>query len=121
MVKILVVDDEKNICELYKGELGECGYDVSTANSSETALELLKNEKFDLVILDIRMPGMDGIEALGRILNKNDKIPVIINSAYEVYKDDFRSWLAVDYIIKSNDLTELKDKVAEVLKKRGLA
>jgi DNA-binding response OmpR family regulator len=61
------------------------------------------------------MPKMDGIEAMGKILSKNKEIPIIINTAYSNYKDSFMSWAADAYIVKTSDLSELKDKIKEVL------
>jgi two-component system response regulator (stage 0 sporulation protein F) len=72
-------------------------------------------EPLDLVILDIRMPGMDGLEALPRILGLKEGLKVILNSAYSQYQESFMSWAADAYIIKSADLTELKAKVRELL------
>jgi CheY-like chemotaxis protein len=82
-------------------------------------LHALETELPDLVVLDIRMPGMDGLEAMGRILEKNPKIPVVLNSAYSSYKDNFLSWAADAYIIKSADTTELRGKVRELLAARS--
>ena len=115
MKKILVVDDEKNIRTLYKTEFETEGYIVDVAGDAKEALKMFEQQKYDLVILDIRMPGMDGIEALGKFLGRNNKLPVIINSAYDSYKDNFMSWAADAYVIKSSDLTELKSKVKESL------
>ena len=63
------------------------------------------------------MPKMSGIESMGRILSEHKKIPIIINTAYGSYKDDFMSWSADAYIIKSSDITELKDKIKELIGK----
>ncbi len=62
---------------------------------------------------------MEGIETMGRILSKNKEIPIIINTAYSNYKDNFMSWVADAYIVKSSDLSELKNTVQEVLAKRA--
>ena len=120
MAKILIVDDEANIRTLYETELEDEGYEVASADSAQAAFEMLRKGNFDLVILDIRMPGEDGISALETLMTKNRNLPVIINTAYPGYKDNFLSWLAEAYMIKSSDLTELKKKVAEILKKRGV-
>ena len=61
-----------------------------------------------LVVLDIRMPGMDGIAALNAILGKNRRVPVILNTAYPQYKENFMTWGAEAYVVKSSGLTELK-------------
>jgi DNA-binding response OmpR family regulator len=60
---------------------------------------------------------MNGIEALGRILSKDNKLPIILNTAYSSYKDNFMSWAADAYIVKSADLTELKSQIKEVMEK----
>jgi len=64
------------------------------------------------------MPAMDGLEALGRILGLKKDIPVILNTAYSNYKDDFMSWAADAYVVKSSDLTQLKTTIREVLDKK---
>ncbi len=116
MKRLLIVDDEEHLRLLYKAEFENDGYEAETAGDAEDALELLEHEKFDLVILDIRMPGMDGLQALERFLDRDNRLPVIINSAYDSYKDNFLSWGAESYVIKSSDMTELKQKVRDVLK-----
>ena len=63
------------------------------------------------------MPGMDGIEALGRILGQDNTLPVILNTAYSSYKDNFMSWSADAYVVKSSDLTELKAEIRKALEK----
>jgi len=68
-----------------------------------------------VVLMDIRMPRMDGIEAMGKMLNDRRDLPVILNTAYSSYKDDFRSWPASAYVIKSSDLSELKRALTQVL------
>ena len=115
MKKLLVVDDEKHLRLLYKTEFEAEGYQVDTAADAREALGMFEHERYDLVILDIRMPGMDGLEALGKFLGRDNKLPVIINSAYDSYKDNFMSWSADSYVIKSSDLSELKQKVKEAL------
>ena len=115
MKKLLIVDDEKHLRLLYQTEFEAEGYRVDTAADAMEALAMFEHEHYDLVILDIKMPGMDGIEALGKFLGRDNKIPVVINSAYDSYKDNFMSWAADSYIIKSSDLSELKQKVKEAL------
>lgn len=115
MSKILVVDDEENIRLLYEDEFTEMGHEVLLASSGEEALAIIGREKPDLVTLDIRMAGPDGIETLRRIKNLDRNLPVILSSAYNVYKNDFGAWASDAYIIKSSDLDELKEKVRELL------
>ncbi len=115
MKTILVVDDEEPIRRLIEEELTEEGYHVLTADNAPDALKIVEKEPLDLVILDIRMPGMTGVEALPRILGMKEKLPVILNTAYTQYQQDFMAWAANAYIVKSADLTELKDKIKELI------
>ena len=121
MPRILIVDDEQNIRTLYESELTEEGYDVTTADSAAAAMEALEKGHFDVVVLDIRMPEEDGISALEKMISKKRDLSVIINTAYPSYKDNFLTWLAEDYVVKSGDLSELKDKIEDLLKKKGRA
>ena len=77
--------------------------------------------KPDLVILDIRMAGMDGIEALQRILERDNTIPVVLNTAYSSYKDNYLTWAADAYVTKSSDVTELLDTVKDLVDARMAA
>jgi len=115
MNKILIVDDDRSLRLLYKEELGREGDEVILAESGQEAIKRMKERRPDLIVLDIRMPQMDGIELLGKVLSKEREIPIIINTAYASYKDDFRTWGAEHYLIKSSDLSELKTKIKEVL------
>jgi CheY-like chemotaxis protein len=115
MKKILVVDDEANIRELYKEELEEMGYSVTTTPDAVQALALLDTTKFDLVTLDMRMPDMDGIEALRKMKERNSALPVVICTAYEAYKHDFGSWCSDAYVVKSADMTQLRETVKKIL------
>lgn len=116
--KILLIDDEEHILMLYQQELLEEGYEVHTAQNAREGIDKIKSEVFDLVVMDIRMPAMDGLEALGRILGLKKDIPIILNTAYPSYKDDFMSWAADAYVVKSSDLTQLKTTIREVLDKK---
>jgi len=115
--KILVVEDEEGLRLLYQMELEAEGYEVLTARNGKEAIQQLEEERPDLIILDIVMPVMNGMEALGRILGKERKIPIILNSSYPGYRQDFMSWAADAYVTKSTDLQILKDKVRELLAK----
>ncbi len=115
--KILVVEDEESLRILYEEELKAEGYEVLTAGNGREAIQQLEAGKPDLVLLDIVMPVMDGMEALGRIVSKERKIPTILNTSYSGYRQDFMSWAADAYVTKSDDLTELKKKIRELLGK----
>ena len=113
--RLLVAEDEKNLRLLYQTELGEEGYDVTVVKDAQEVLDHLKSESFDLIILDIQMPGMNGIELMEKILARDKRQLVILNTAYSVYKDNFMTWAADAYIVKSADLTELKTRIRELL------
>jgi len=117
MAKILIVDDEEGLRELYRMELTAEGYEVLLASNGREAMELLQAQPPDAVVMDIRMPEMDGIEALGKVVARHKQIPIIINTAYPRYQDDFRSWAADAYVVKSSDLTGLKRALRDVLQK----
>ena len=113
--RVLIVDDEENLCLLYREELESEGYNVRTVSDAASAMRIVQEDPPDVVVMDIRMPHMDGIEAMGRLLSLKNELPVILNTAYSSYKDDFRSWPAEAYVIKSSDLGELKQTLRKVL------
>ena len=77
-----------------------------------------QTEHPQLVIMDMRMPGMDGIEALSTILGMDRQASILINSAFPQYRENFTTWGAEAYLLKSSDLGELKQKVREILDRR---
>ena len=119
MSKILVIEDEKNLRVLYQNEFERDGFDVITAANAAAGLQLVEAERPDLVVMDIRLPGMDGLEAMSRLLDKNPKLPVVLNSAYSSYKDSFMSWAADAYVVKSADTDELRTRVLQLLASRA--
>jgi DNA-binding NtrC family response regulator len=112
---ILLVEDDQNQRDLYEEELREEGYEVITSGDGRTALRMITENSPDLVIMDINMPVMDGLDALSHMMEHDSHIPVIINSAYASYQESFSSWAADAYIVKSSDLTELKQTVKRLL------
>lgn len=118
MAKLLVIDDEGDIRHLYAAELEDEGHDVCTAGNSAEALELLHSREFDLVVLDIQLDQESGLELLQKIARERGQMPVILCTAFSSYRDDFSSWLADAYVVKSSDLNELKDQVRHVLARR---
>ncbi len=119
MKKILVVDDEEAIRSLYQAELEDIGFEVETAGSGEEALEKIKTFAPDLVTLDIKMPGMNGLETLGEIRKRDKELPVVLCSAYGEYKQDLTSWASDAYIVKSSDVGELIEAIKGLFKERG--
>ena len=119
MAKILIVDDEVNVRKLYSEELEGEGYETISAATVEEAIEMVENGNPDLIVLDIKLGEESGIECLLKIVEYRKDLPVIINSAYSVYKDNFQTWAADAYIVKSMDLGPLKDKIRELLPGKG--
>lgn len=117
-VKILIVDDEKNIREVIKEYSTLEGYEVMEADSGVKALELLNSEKFDLMILDIMMPIMDGFTLLNSI-PKEKRIPTIILSARDDEIDKLEGFDRGidDYLCKPFSPRELMARVKAILKR----
>ena len=113
--KVLIVDDEDHIRFLYSEELADEGYDVITADSGFELLERIAAEKPDVVILDIKMVDYNGLDLLQDIRNRFYDLPVILCTAYDTFKEDMKSIAADHYVIKSFDLTELKNRIAQAL------
>jgi DNA-binding response OmpR family regulator len=116
--KVLIVDDEPHLRLLYETELRRAGFETMTAANAEQGLEFVETMGPDLVILDIRMAGMDGVEALQRILDRDNTIPVILNTAYSSYRENFMTWAADAYITKSSDVSELIRTTQELLESK---
>ena len=119
MPKILVIEDEKNLRILYKQDLERDGFDVVTAATAPEGLAMLETEDPDLVVMDIRLPGMDGLEAMSHLLDRRPKLPIVLNSAYSSYKDSFMSWSADAYVVKSADTGDLRARVKELTARAG--
>lgn len=113
MKKILIADDDKNIRSVLKTELTLEGYQVILATSGLEALREIRDKTPDLVILDIKMPGMHGLKALEEIRKENKSLPIIICSAYEKMRDDYIVWASrvSGYLTKPLDLKRLKSMI----------
>jgi len=113
--KVLIVDDEEVILFLYQEELEEEGFAVETALNGELALRRFEDAPPDLVILDINMPNMNGIEVLRKMKERNPGLPVILSSAYPEYKQDLGAWASDEYIVKSANTADLRAAVHKYL------
>ena len=116
MKKVLCVDDEASLLQLYQDELSEEGYEVILAKDGQEALMKFEKDIPDVVVMDIRMPRMDGIHAMTALMAKDRKTQIILNSAYPIYRQNFMTWGATAFVTKSSDLSELKQKIREALK-----
>ncbi|MDD4858411.1 MAG: sigma-54 dependent transcriptional regulator [Candidatus Krumholzibacteria bacterium] len=115
--KILIVDDEKSMCQYLSIMLRKEGYDVKTVHNGKKALQEIKESSLDVVITDIRMEGMDGIELLGAVKETNPSLPVIIMTAYASTKTaiDALNRGAFHYLIKRAKNDEIKMVIRNAL------
>ena len=120
MTKILIVDDEVNVRKLYAEELRNEGYHTVSAATVAEALAAVEKENPDLIVLDIKLGEESGIDCLIKIAKQRKHLPVILNSAYSVYRDNFQTWAADAYIVKSVDLAPLKEKIKDLLMARSV-
>ena len=120
MANILLVEDERNLGLLYESEFGTDGHQVTIARDAREALQAVDQSRPDLVIVDIRLgEPMDGIELMSQLLEQDENLPVIINTGYSQYRQNFMTWGAEAYVVKSSDLSPLKQAVANALQKRA--
>lgn len=117
MTKILVVDDETALCEMIHIFLSRCGYEVLTASSGDEALQKVKDDEPSLMLLDIKMPGLDGLETLRRIKQQGYSTTVIMMTAVadQNVKQKALGMGADDYIIKPVDLRDLQQSVQDAI------
>lgn len=120
--RILIIDDTKNIRLLITKALSPEGYEVDSADNGQVGIELFRENKYDLVLLDIRMPIMSGTEVL-RIIKEIDKsVPVIIITAYATVKNavDCVKLGAIDYLRKPFTAEKIKEIINQVLQRKQL-
>lgn len=117
MIKILIVDDEKAICDLIDMNLSAAGYSCKTVQDGLEALDMIEKEQFDLILLDIMLPGADGYDIMEYI--RPLKIPVIFITAKHEVKDRVKGLKlgAEDYLVKPFDVVELIARVEVVLRR----
>lgn len=118
--KILVVDDEKDVCDFFQDTLSEEGYGVLTALNGKDALALVKKERPHVVLLDIRMPGPDGIEVLEEIKKIDENIAVVMITGYGDLKTAREAMRlgAFDYVTKPFNLNFIKAVLRDALSER---
>jgi two-component system nitrogen regulation response regulator GlnG len=122
MSHILIVDDEEAVCWALKKALGKLGHHVAIASSAEEAFRLVATEIPDAIILDVRLPGLDGLSALGQLQKLTKDAPIIVVTAFGNLSTAVRAVEggAFDYLAKPFDLDQALDTVARALKRRTL-
>lgn len=118
--RVLVVDDEKDFLETFVNRLRRRNLDVTGVESGERALELLKGQLFDVVILDVKMPGMDGVETLRGMKSKRPLMEVIMLTGHATVESGIEGMKlgAFDYIMKPADLDDLIKKMTQAYEKK---
>lgn len=117
MIKVLIVDDEKPICDLIDLHLSETGYHCTSVQDGMKAIQLIESEKFDLILLDIMLPGVDGYDIMEYI--RPLEVPVIFITARHEVRDRVKGLRlgADDYLVKPFDIVELVARVEVVLRR----
>ena len=120
--RILVVDDDASIRQTFAGHLGQSGYDVATAESAEDALSRFIELDPALVITDVRLPGMDGLELLARLKQERPAMPVLVITAHQDMPTAIGAMKAgaYDYLVKPLDLDQIDLLVERCLRERTL-
>ncbi len=119
--RLLLVDDEPNILIVFKGQLSENGYEVQTASNARDGFALLATQRFDLLIVDLKMPGPSGLNLIERVHQLQPKCAIVMisaNAAREQIIDAFRKG-ADDFLLKPITRDELQQAVGRALLKRA--
>jgi len=119
MADLLVIDDEPDIRAHFAAALEDEGHDVQTAGDIDEAWACLEKQTPDLVVLDIWIGKENGLLFLQKLSRFYPRLPVVLCTAYTCYKDDFSSWIADAYVVKSSDLSALKSEVARQLRRQA--
>lgn len=115
--KILLIDDDLSVREFYGEYLEEKGFDVYLASDGLKGLELYKEKRPDLVLLDISMPEKSGLEVLKEIRQINGSVPVFMLTAYEEHKRNFASLYADEYFVKTKRPSLIVERIEKALSK----
>jgi len=123
MLKILVVDDDKNIRRLIEAYLVQAGFEVLSAKNGQEALDIMDQKHLDMVVADIMMPHIDGYELVSDIRHLDDKIPILMITAKDAFEDKKRAFTigADDYITKPIDLDEMLLRIQALLRRAKIS
>lgn len=110
-MNLLLVEEQPHLRFLYRMEFELDGYRVWEAASAGEALEVLAQRKIDGVVTELSLPDMNGLLLINEVLSTHRHLPIIINTAYPRFRDDFHCWGADAFLTKNSDLTALKNAV----------
>lgn len=113
--RVLLVEDNEKVRDFYAEEIALAGYDVTVAVDGADAIEKVRADRPDAIVLDIAMPEKTGLEFLSEIAGVDGSIPVIVNTAYPHFRFDFRSHRAAAWLTKSSNPEELLSTIARVI------
>lgn len=118
--RILIVEDESSLSRVLQSELSNNGFETKIASNGQEALDILGTQKFDLILLDLLMPVMDGFQLMGEMSKNHDDTPVIVttNLGQDEDKEKVSAYGVQDYLIKTDvPLAELVSRVKNFLNK----
>jgi DNA-binding response OmpR family regulator len=115
MATILIVDAEETWRQLLKERLEPDGFEVLTASNGAEGLRIVEEASPDVVVTEARLPGMDGLDLMTRILDRHPRMRVVLHSSCVSYLDNFLSWAADACLLKSPDTGELEETVRKLL------
>lgn len=119
MKTVLITEDEEILREIFRDELTDAGYSVIVAKTGKECLELVSKQQVDLVIMDVKLPDITGLELLGKIREINTKVPLMMCTAYDSFQNDYQVWSAGikpdEYLLKPIDLEDLRAKVKNII------
>ncbi|UOD35785.1 response regulator [Deferribacteraceae bacterium V6Fe1] len=116
--KVLIIDDDFSIREFYKTFFAENGFDVITAEDGIVGLKYFKEQRPDIILLDISMPEKNGLDVLREIREIDEDIPVFLLTAYEEHKRNFASLYADEYFVKTKKPSLILERVEKAIEKR---
>lgn len=121
-MRVLVVDDDREICDYMETFLSKDGLEVKTISEPELVSDEVKNGGYHMVVLDLMMPKIDGVEVLQRIRKVDSDVAVVIFTGYPTFESAVQSMKldAVDYLKKPFDPDEFREVVDRVMRKKGL-
>ncbi len=121
MGRILIVDDEASICWAFRESLGDMGHDVEVAASAEEGLQIAGANNLDVVVLDVRLPGMDGLTAMRSFRDRLGRVPIVVITAFGDLETAVRALEggAFEYLVKPFDLDQATSIVERALEKHA--